>query len=117
VPLAMIDLDSFSIRARWPPCIPQGLEQVPPFHAHDAFYTLSACEFSNGRHSFAGHFTCALRLIFDMRKHVNRFAHSLHPRHPPHRNLFEGDYTLVTPSYPTDGKLSDATRGSPTVLL
>jgi hypothetical protein len=121
VVLLAIDLDGFrhvqqtSIRAR---CIPQSSEQVPPFHAHDhdAFYTLSICGFSNDHHSSAGHFTCALILTFNPHIHVSQ---SLYPRPPPPRNLLEGDFTVIFLylSLLKDSNMSDATRGSPTVLL
>jgi hypothetical protein len=103
------------IRAR---CIPQSLEQDPPFLAYDAFYTLSTYGFSNDRHSFACHFTCTIILTFNPRIHVNQFAHSLYPQ--PLRSLLrvEGNITITPLCFPMDGPILDAPcRFPPTVLL
>jgi len=61
-----------------------------------AFYILSTCEFSTGRHSFAGHHrACAHILALHPRIHVNLFLRSLYPRHPS----LEGDFTFVALSF------------------
>jgi len=84
---------------------------------HDAFDTLSTFGSSNDRHGLSGHFTCALRLTFNPRRHVNHFVDSSYPRPPP-RNLLEGGFTFVTllPQYalcfPKDESMADVIRGS-----
>ncbi len=87
-----------------------------------AFYSLSTCEFSTGRHSFAGRdCACAHILTLNLRIRVNQFVRSLYPRPPPPRklNLLEGDFTFVTLSFNNamyflkSGPQSDATRGFP----
>ncbi len=105
------------------PSHPANFEQGPPFHAHDAFYTLSTCGFSTGCHSFAGNCACAHIIALNLRIHVNRFVRSLYLRPPPPPNLIEGDFTFVTLSFNNamrflkGGPHSDATREIPTLCF